>query len=282
MNIKMKKIVSILILTMVILSSCNSYNALYKSRDYEYKYEAAKEYYYSGYYTRCYQLLEEMTMMMKGTDKAEESLFMLGMCYYNLHDYVTAAEYFTKYYKSYPKGTYTELARYYSGLSAFKESPDSRLDQTPTYSAINTLQEFLEFYPYSERRTEVNDMIFQLQNRLVEKEFDAAKLYFNLGSYVGNCTYGGNNYEACIITAENALKSYPYTEHREELYWLILKCRYELATRSVESKAIERYRECVDEYYGFKNEFPASSHIKEADQIFKRSQAKLKNVNDEG
>ena len=265
-----------LISALFMLSSCNSYNRVLKSTDYDYKYEVAKECYMAGQYTRSYQLLEELYMAMKGSDRGEESLFMLSMCYYNLRDYETAAMYPERYVKSYPKGEYTELARFYCGRASFLQSPDPRLDQSPTYTALTQLQDFLEFYPYSELREDVNDMIYELQNRLVQKEYDSAKLYYNMGGYIGNCFYGGSNYEACIITAENALKTFPYTRMREDLYMLILRSRYQLAQRSVIEKSEERFQQTIDEYFGFKNEFPNSKYMKEADQIFKHSSSKVK------
>ena len=276
----MKKTLAFMLVSALILSSCNSYNKLLKSTNYDYKYEAAKEYYTAGQYTRAYQLLEELVMVLKGSDRGEESLFMLGMCFYNLKDYETTAMYLDRYVKSYPKGEYTELARFYSGKSSYMQSPDPRLDQSSTYAALSQLQDFLEFYPYSDKREEVTDMIYELQNRLVQKEYDSAKLYYNLGSYTGNCIYGGSNYEACIITADNALKNYPYTRMREDLYMMILRSRYQLAQKSVEEKSEERYRQTIDEYYGFKNEFPDSKYSKEADQIFKSANAKVKTTVD--
>ena len=267
---------SIALISTMILSSCNSYNRVLKSTDYDYKYEVAKECYTAGQYTRAYQLLEELIMVLKGSDRGEESLFMLSMCYYNLRDYETASMYLDRYVKSYPKGEYTELARFYAGKASYLQSPDPRLDQSPTYTALHQLQDFLEFHPYSDLREDVNDMIYELQNRLVQKEFDSAKLYYNLGGYIGNCFYGGNNYEACIITAENALKTFPYTRLREDLYMLILRSRYQLAQRSVIEKSDERYRQTIDEYFGFKNEFPDSKYMKEADQIFKHASSKVK------
>ncbi len=261
---------------MVTLVGCNQYNAIYKSQDYEYKYEAAKQAFVAGHYVQSYQLLDEMLIMLKGTEKAEESLFMDAMCHFNLKDYETATTYFERYYKTYPKGEYAELARFYGGKASYLQSPDPRLDQSPTYAAINSLQEFLEYYPYSSRRDEANDMLLRLQNRLVQKEYNAAKLYFDLGSYNGNCIYGGSNYEASIITAENALKTYPYTNLREDLYMLILKARYELAVNSVDEKANERFQQAIDEYYGFKNEFPESKYTAEADKIFRNANDKVK------
>ena len=272
----MKKALTIALISVLLLSSCNSYNKLLKSTDYGYKYEAAKEYYFAGQYTWSYQLLEELIMVMKGSDRAEESLFMLGMCFYNLRDYETAAMYLDRYTKTYTKGEYTELARYYSGKASYMQSPDPRLDQSPTYAALNKLQEFLEYHPYSDLSEEVNDMMYELQNRLVQKEYENAQLYYNLGTYVGNSVYGGNNYEACIITAENALKTFPYTRLREDLYMLILRSRYELAQRSIMEKKDERLQQAIDEYYGLKNEFPNRKYMKEADKIFKRCSSKVK------
>lgn len=109
-----------------------------------------------------------------------------------------------------------------------------------------------------------------MQDKLVMKEYLSAKLYYNLGNYLGN------NYESCVITAQNALKDYPYTNMREDLSILILRAKYEMAVFSVEDKREERYREAVDEYYAFKNEFPESKYMKDADRIFKEAQKILK------
>ncbi|MCR5316104.1 MAG: outer membrane protein assembly factor BamD [Bacteroidaceae bacterium] len=273
---KNKRIFITLCAVAFLLSSCSNYNNVLRAEDYDYRYEAAKEYYAAGEFTHCYQILEDMILLLKATDKGEESLYMLAMCYFNLRYYDSASDYFERYYKSYPKGTYTELSRFYAGIAAYRQSPDSRLDQSSTYTALNCLNEYLEYYPYSERREEVTDMIYQLQERLAKKEYESAKLYYNLGNYTGNCIFGGNNYDACIITAENTLKLYPYTILREELMMLVLKSRYKLALNSVERRAEERYRATIDEYYGFKNEFPESKYKKEADKIFKFCSSKVK------
>ena len=79
----MKKNVLITLLAALLLSSCGEYNKLLKSTDYEYKYEAAKNYFAKGQYSRAATLLNELIAILKGTDKAEESLYMLGMSYYN-------------------------------------------------------------------------------------------------------------------------------------------------------------------------------------------------------
>ena len=267
----MKKNVLITLLAALLLSSCGEYNKLLKSTDYEYKYEAAKNYFAKGQYNRAATLLNELIAILKGTDKAEESLYMLGMSYYNQNDYQTAAQTFTQYYNVYPRGTFTELARFHAGKALYLDTPEPRLDQSGTYNAIQQLQMFLEYFPASQRKDIAQNMIFELQDKLVEKEYLSSKLYYDLGSYSGNSVYSstGNNYLAAIVTAQNVLKEYPYTKLREELSILILRAKYHMAKESVLEKREDRMRETVDEYYAFKNEFPESKYMKEVEDIFK-------------
>lgn len=265
----MKKNLFVILLTAVVLSSCGEYNKLLKSTDYEYKYEAAKNYFAKGQYGRSITLLNELITILKGTDKAEESLYMLGMSYFNQKDYTTASQSFMKYYSTYPRGTYTELARFHSGKALFLDSPEPRLDQSGTYMAIRELQMFIEYFPQSLKKDDAQNMIFQLQDKLVRKELYSAKLYYNLGNYMGN------NFLSCVITAQNALKDYPYTGYREELSILILRAKYEMAMNSVEERKDERYRDTIDEYYAFKNEFPDSKYLKEVEKIYKESSEKV-------
>ena len=178
----MKKNILVAVLFALSLSACGEYNKLLKSTDYEYKYEAAKAFFAKGQYTRAATLLNELITILKGTANAEESLYMLGMCYYNQEDYQTAAQTFIQYYNVYPRGVYAELARFHAGKALYLDTPEPRLDQSGTYSAIQQLQLFLEYFPESPRKEEAQNMIFALQDKLVIKEYLSARLYYNLGN----------------------------------------------------------------------------------------------------
>lgn len=270
----MKKYYLLFSLLIVVLGSCTRLAALQNSRDYEYKYEVAKSYLMEGKYGQASMLFAEVLAVMKGTAYAEESLYLAAMSNFHNKDYDAASLYFRKYYQVYPKGQYVEYARYYCGLSLYRMTPDPRLDQQSTYEAIKEFQEFLDFYPYTSIKATTQEMIYALQDKLVEKEYLSAKLYFDLGSYTMNCMYGGSNYEACVVTARNALNDFPYAnpERREELSIMILRSKFLLAEESVDFKRISRYRDCIDEYYAFTNDFPESKYIKEAERIFAKSQ----------
>ena len=267
----MKKLTLIATCVALLMTSCvNEYNQITKSGDYTLKYEYAKQCYAQGKYSRVVPLLQELVTMKKGSTEGEECLYMLAMAEFGMKDYETASEYFKKYFSSYPKGRYAENAKYYVGESLFQNAPEPRLDQSTTMTAIAAFQEYLDIFPDAHLKSQATSRLYALQDLLVEKEYKSARLYFDLGTYFGNCTNGGNNYEACIVTAQNALKDYPYSNRREEFASLVMKSKYELAKMSVESKQLERYQDAEDECYGFINEYPDSKERSLAEKYIEK------------
>ena len=267
----MKKLTLIATCVALLMTSCvNEYNQITKSGDYTLKYEYAKQCYAQGKYSRAVPLLQELVTMKKGSTEGEECLYMLAMSEFGMKDYETASEYFKKYFSSYPKGRYAENAKYYVGESLFQNAPEPRLDQSTTMTAIAAFQEYLDIFPNAHLKDQATGRLYALQDLLVEKEYKSAHLYFDLGTYFGNCTNGGNNYEACIVTAQNALKDYPYSNRREEFASLVMKSKYELAKMSVESKQLERYQDAEDECYGFINEYPDSKERSLAEKYIEK------------
>lgn len=267
----MKKLTLIATCVALLMTSCvNEYNQITKSGDYTLKYEYAKQCYAQGKYSRAVPLLQELVTMKKGSTEGEECLYMLAMAEFGMKDYETASEYFKKYFSSYPKGRYAENAKYYVGESLFQNAPEPRLDQSTTMTAIAAFQEYLDIFPDAHLKSQATSRLYALQDLLVEKEYKSARLYFDLGTYFGNCTNGGNNYEACIVTAQNALKDYPYSNRREEFASLVMKSKYELAKMSVESKQLERYQDAEDECYGFINEYPDSKERSLAEKYIEK------------
>ncbi|MGI6242460.1 MAG: outer membrane protein assembly factor BamD [Prevotella sp.] len=267
----MKKFVLMAFCVLLLFGSCaKEFNQVYKSPDYRYRYEYAKECFVNGKYTRAVTLLQGLIVQQKGTAEAQESLYMLAMAEYLDRDYTAAAEAFKRYVKSYPRGMYAEMASYHVGQSLYMSTAEPRLDQTTTVQAIAAFQEYMDLFPDAQLKDQAQQRLFELQDKLVEKELHSAQLYYNLGSYFGNCGSGGNNYEACIITAQNALKDYPYSSHREDFAVLVMKSKYELAQQSVEEKKLERYQDAEDECYGFINEYPDSKERKTAENFIQK------------
>jgi outer membrane protein assembly factor BamD len=248
---------------MMLMASCTEYTKVLKSHDIDYKFEYAKKAYNEEKYLQASTLLNDIYTPLRGTAKGEEALYLLAMSYYGNQDYTNSNLYFKTYYTRYPKGQYAEQARFYSGYGFYLDSPDPQLDQSNTIKAIEELQGFLDRYPYSEKVTEAQNAMFEMQDKLTLKELQNAQLYYNLGNFMGN------NYESAIIVSQNALKDYPYSKYREDFELLILKAKFQEAKQSVNEKMEDRYRDVIDEYYSFINNYPESTHRKEADTIYK-------------
>jgi outer membrane protein assembly factor BamD len=122
-------------------------------------------------------------------------------------------------------------------------------------------------YPRSERNDMAKIYIDEMRNKLVQKSYLSAKLYYNL-----------EEYKASIIALQNSLNEFPDTEHREELMFLLLRSNFLLAENSILSRQVERYQDAVDEYYSFVGEFPESKYRQQADRIYDEA---LKSIPDE-
>ena len=274
----MKRHSIIVLCCAVLMTSCASeFNRVYRSSDNQYKYEYAKECFANGKFQQAITLLEELVTIKKGSDEAQECLYMLAMAQYNNQDYEAASETFKKYGSSYPRGNFAEQAAFYVGEAYYESSPEARLDQSPTNGAITAYQQFMDLYPDSKLRVRAQDRLYELYDKLVRKEYLAAELYFNLGGYFGNINSNEeSNYTASIVTAQNALKSYPYCSLREEFMLLIMKSKFQLAENSTHVKRIERYRDAEDECYGFINEFPESKNVALAEKYIAKCKKVIK------
>ena len=243
-------------------SSCGEYQRVLKSNDPDYHLDFAKRAFEEKKYTQAATALENIPQMFKGSEKAEDALYLLALSNYENTDYETAGTYFRQYYTRYPKGKHAELSRFYCGYGYYLDSPEPQLDQSGTLKAINELQDFLDNFPRSDKVSIAQNAIFELQDKLTLKQLENAQLYYNLGTYLGN------NYESAIIVAKNAIKDYPYSKYKEDLELLILKARYQEAKESIPEKKAERYADVVDEYYSFINNYPDTPNRQEADNIF--------------
>lgn len=274
----MKKKVVFMSFATLLMSSCTSeFNKVYKYGDNEAKYEYAKEAFAIGKFMQAQNLLQELVTMKKGSDEAQECLYMLAMSQYCNNDYEAASETFKKYTTSYPRGLYIEPAYFYVGQSLYEGSPEPRLDQSPTNGSITAYQQFMDLFPDSPLRPKAQERLYELTDKLIQKEFLSAQLYYNLGNYFGNINSNEeSNYTASIITAQNTLKNYPYCSLREDFMLLIMKSKFQLAENSTEEKRIDRYRDAEDECYGFINEFPDSKNVSLAEKYIAKCKKVIK------
>lgn len=266
----MKKYFFLIITIGILLTSCTEYQNILKSTDNNLKYDKAVDYFHAKKYSKSIGLFDDISPAFRGTDRSELILNYLAQSYIGQKDYYSALEYYKTYAKSYPRGQYIQEAKYMIGYCYYKQSPDSRLDQATTYDAIDAFQNYLDEFPTGDRAKDATNSIDELNNKLAKKYYQDAKLYYNLGTYMGN------NYKSSVITAENGLEKYPSNMYREDFMILILEAKYKEATVSFEEKREERYQAVIDEYYNYYNEYPQGKYIKEANKILQDAKKEIK------
>ena len=268
MNKTLIKIAGVLCMLMCTLFfvSCGEYQQILKLKDPDIKYQKALMYFEDEQYVKAQTLLDEVTSYYRGTDRSQDVLAYLSRSYMGQKNYSAAAEYYQAYIRNYPKGRYIIEARFQIGHCYYLNSPDARLDQADTKKAIEYFTQFIELYPESPYAEQAYKEMGELYDKLAEKEYLSAKMYYNLGTYLGN------NYLSSEIVAKNALKNYPTNKYQEELNWLILQAKYQQMVNSLDEKKEERARETEDEYYNFVTEYPDSKHSDSAKKILKEVQ----------
>lgn len=262
----------IVLIILVLVSSCGEYEKLLKSSDLDLKKAKAKEYFADGQYVKSSELLAQIIPRYRATDEAEELSWMNAQSFYGMKDYFMASSYYKSFIDQFPFGKHAEEAHFLAAMCDYNISPRPELDQDNTKSALEEFNIFVTRYAYSPRVEECKLHITELQDKLVEKSHNNARLY-----------YDTKEYKAAVVAITNSLKQYANSKYREEMMFLKLSSLYLYAEKSMPEKQKIRYQDALDDYYSFMEEFPKSKYSKDVASIFQKTNKYLKTgVQDSG
>lgn len=248
-------------------TSCDSYQKVLRSTDFEYKRKMAQKYYDEEAYFKAIPLFEELMSVFKGTQDVEKLYYLYAYSHYGQDDYLLASHYFKSFVDTYPRSVYAEDAQFMAAYCYYKLSPKPSLEQTYTAKAIEYFQLFVNAFPNSEKVKEANQIMEKIRLKLETKAFLSAELYFKVKSY-----------KAAAAAFENILEDFPDTRRQENLRYLILKSFFLLAENSIQDKQKERYDAVVDAYFDLIDRFPESEYLREAEDMYQTSTKKIKNL----
>ncbi len=256
----------ITVLTVLVLaSSCGEYEKLLKSTDYDLKKQKAKEYFDAGQYVKTTEILSQILPRYRATEEAEDMNWMNAQAYFGMKDYFMAGSYFKAFVDQFPFGKYAEESNFMAALCDYKIAPRPTLDQENTEKSIEGFNIFINRFPNSPKIEEAKKYVKELEERLVEKSYVSAKLYYDMGEY-----------KAAVVALTNSLKEYSETKYREEMMFLKLNSLFLYAENSLVLKQKERYQAALDDYYSFMEEFPKTEYSKEVNTIFQKTNKFLK------
>ena len=253
----MKVRLYIILLISVLIGSCGEYEKLLKSSDYELKKTKAKEYYNSKQYAKATELFGQVIPRYRASAEAEELNWLNAQSYYGMKQYDMAGSYFKSLVEQYPFGPYAEEATFLAAKCDYSLSPRAELDQENSRNSMEGFNLFINRYPLSPKLDEAKKYIKDLQDRLVEKSYLNARLYYNM-----------KEYKSAITALTNSLKEFSDSKYREEMMFLKLNSLYLYAENSYSNKKKERYQETLDEYFSFMEEFPESKYSREVKRLY--------------
>jgi outer membrane protein assembly factor BamD len=261
----MKVRIFIVLVISILLSSCGEYEKLLKSTDYDLKKAKAREYYDSKQFVKATELLSQVIPRFRATDEAEELNWLNAQSYFGMKQYDLAGSYYKSLVEQYPFDKYAEEATFLGAKCDYNLSPRAELDQQSSRNAIEGFNVFINRFALSPRVQEARDYIKELQDRLVEKSYRNATLYYNM-----------KEYKAAITALTNSLKEFSESKYREEMMYLKLSSLYLYAERSLTTKQKERYQAALDDYFSFMEEYPESKYSKEVKKIYQDTARYLK------
>lgn len=252
----------LLLLSILLFSSCSEYQKVLKGTDAGEKFAYAESLYVQGKYKKSLKLMEQIVPVYRGKPQAEKLMFMYANTFYNLEDFYLAGYQFERFTNSYAKSDSVEIASFKSAVSYYELSPRFSLDQKDTYTGLEKLQIFIDTYPNSEYRLEANKKVAELRYKLELKAITTAKQYLKTGEALGS-------YSNAIEAFDNFISDFPGSVFRKEAFFGRLEAEYELANHSIPIKvndrlltSLEYYEEFV-KYYGDSDLMPDATEIKE-------------------
>lgn len=253
-------IIFIVLSSVGMMVACSGYEKILKSDDVDLKYSKAFYYYNKGDFVKAGTIFDQLAPLVRGTRRADSVFFYQAMAQYKLNDFIVAGHYFKNFVQTYGNSILVEEAAYMEAYCYYMQSPRAELDQTSTTQALDAFRLYMIRYPRSQRIADCQKIIGELNEKLMEKAYLSAQLYYNL-----------DNYKAAVVAISNCLADFPDSKYREEIMFKLLKSKYLLAVNSVQSKQTERYQDAIDEYYTFIGEFPDSKYKKEAEDMYRNA-----------
>lgn len=147
----------------------------------------------------------------------DQVLLDLAKAYYHNKDYTDAVYELRRFMRDYPESPLIEDGQYYLSLCFLKQSRGYALDQEETKIAMDELKAYLNEYPQGTYRAEVAEAIASCREKLAEKDYNNARLY-----------YKRKLYEATIIYCLEVIEKYPDTSWKLEAVKLLGLCDLKL------------------------------------------------------
>ena len=156
--------------------------------------------------------------LCSGTGVMAESQFLLAESYFNLEEWIEARGEYGSFILNFPGlSTKVEIAQFRKAIASFNIEFKVARDDYNTTTAMKDFELYLSNYPDTPLRDSVNYYRGLLTERLAEKEFQTARLYYRM-----------DKYQAAVIYLKEFLETYKVSKRRKDAFKIIVDSYIEL------------------------------------------------------
>lgn len=221
--------------SLVLFSSCSSSKQTKKEAEdpkektYIERYEDALIAFEKKKYYKSIEDFNYVVFNAPGSDIADNAQFYLASANFEMKEYLVAIQEFQSLLRRWPASDLYEEARFKIAECYFNHSPGYQRDQQSIDKAILSYQDFIDEYPFSDKRPMAEARIKELRTGLATKIYEAGNLYMVL-----------REWNAAIVTFQEIIDLYYDTNIINDTYLDISTCQSKLNKREEMIQALTK------------------------------------------
>ncbi len=149
-------------------------------------FEIGKRYFYQEEYGSSQIVFEQLTRLSVVAEYSDSAHYLLGEAHFFQKHYLLAQSEYDRMISNFPRSDLIADAKYKSALCFYEVSPNRKYDQDYTLKAIAAFEAFLAD-PRSQIDEEIliqtKERLFELHEKLAEKDLNSAQLYRRMREY---------------------------------------------------------------------------------------------------
>lgn len=156
--------------------------------------------------------LDEILAFCAGTGYMEQAQFFLAESHFNLKEWLEARGEYSSFILNFPSSPYIETAEFRKAVSSFNMKFHIARDESNTNQAMKDFERFASNYPNSPLLDSVAYYQEKLTERLAERDFQIARLYYRV-----------DEPQAAIIYLKEFLVFYPKSVRQKDAVTLLIQ-----------------------------------------------------------
>lgn len=183
--------IAALLLLVLVLANCSSVVDTSKYNAEEY-YNYLMSLYNDEDYEVAIQEFQSFLLQYSGSAYNDDAQYYLAMTYFKREQFLLSAYEFSKLIRNIPASPFVAESQYMLAECYYQLAPPYQLDQAYTKKAVEEFQAFIDFFPADKKVETATAKIKELNERIAEKEYQAAVIYEKMEYEKAAIKYYGN------------------------------------------------------------------------------------------